>query len=88
MFRRWLISLLNRPRVPEAVETDVDSNKSRRDVISESAGFQPIRSQEEIQNEEHAVSHRKPSMMAMLFDERGGRGSTRSRPSPQGDEAP
>lgn len=88
MFRRWLISLLHRPRVSEtAVHPRVAASDAERKTVSQAAAFQPIRSQEEIEQEEEENA-RKHGMMAKLFEDRVTSNRVRSRPSHRANEAP
>ncbi len=87
MLRNWLISLLNRPRVPEETAKEVESEMSAR-TRSGSAAFQPIRSQEEIQAqemEERTTTRR--AVISRFFDDGRSEDNVKSRPSPPGDEA-
>ncbi|MEM6384972.1 MAG: hypothetical protein AAF718_01925 [Pseudomonadota bacterium] len=84
VFRNWLTSLLNRPRLPEN-----DASSAAREAVSqdgsaqsgEDQGFQPIRSQEDILQEEERerASSRRNGVISRFFDD-GATQRVRSRP--------
>jgi hypothetical protein len=72
VFRNWLNSLLNRPRVPESAADKAASkrNASADNRRSHSDAFQPIRSQQEILEEEEQAraSSKRTGVISRLFD--------------------
>ena len=93
MLRRWLMGLLHRPRAFEAAEPeDVQLVEKERSVRSERNTFQPIRSQEEIAEEELAdrAPYRTGRVISKLMSSPAASpsGRVKSRPSPLADEAP
>ena len=72
VFRNWLLSLLNRPRLPESpadmAATDRAKSKDSGRVLSDA--FQPIRSQEELLQEEvqARTSSKRTGVISRLFD--------------------
>jgi len=73
VFRTWLISLLNRPRVPEDTKSDAHAAPigDSEDTQAKDPAFQPIRSQEDILKEEAAerASSRRNRVISRFFDD-------------------
>lgn len=73
VFRNWLITLLSRPRVPEDTASDATAAPlcGSDGEFKAEVTFQPIRSQEDIQEEEaqERAHTRRSRVISRLFDD-------------------
>ena len=92
VFRRWLISLLHRPRLPDVAESLRAESDDSPDGSASPQGdlFQPIRSQEEIQEEEAVAraNSMRTGIISRIFENDVPGAGVKNRPSHRADEAP
>lgn len=91
MLRNLLAYLVNRPSRPDGVVRDTapDAMRNSTERAVRSEAFQPIRSQEEILQEEviERASSKRTGVISRFLDENPAR-RVRSRPSHRANEAP